>query len=248
MGVWLSGEITEGVFYKTMLGNNMSTMGVDAGQLDATLDTWSSSIWWVTNGFGNIPTYGDYEKHTKIATVLGGAFTTSTENRQSQPDADAPENSQIRISDGTGIFAIGAFAPNTQVIDAKNQMTSIFGGLKYNGFSLDAEYFMRWVSIEKTAGVIPVSELFDSGYSLQASAMLVDKTLQMYSTYAYINGEYGNPSEVIVGLNWFPLKNKCFRINPEVMFENHSPVGYLSYPTQVGSNGVIGMINLELNY
>lgn len=248
MGVWLSGEITEGVFYKTMLGNNMSTMGVDAGQLDDTLDTWSSSVWWVTNGFGNIPTYGDYEKHTKIATVLGGAFTTSTENRQSQPDADAPENSQIRISDGTGIFAIGAFAPNTQVIDAKNQMTSIFGGLKYNGFSLDAEYFMRWVSIEKTAGVIPVSELFDSGYSLQASAMLIDKKLQLYSTYAYINGEYGNPSEVVVGLNWFPLKNKCFRINPEVMVENHSPVGYLSYPTQVGSNGVIGMINLELNY
>jgi hypothetical protein len=247
-GIWLSGELTDGLYYKSMLGNNMSTLGVDAGQLDSKLDTWSTAVWWVTNGFGKVPTYGDYEKHDKVATILGGAYTTSTENRQSQPDADAPENSQVRISDGTGIFAIGAFAPDTQVINAKYQMTSLNGGIKYKGYSLDLEYYMRWVSDFETVGVIPVSELFDSGYTVQASAMLVNKTLQMYSTYSYINGEYGNPSELVVGFNWFPLKSKCFRINPEVMFENHAPVGYLSYPTQVGSNGVIGMVNLELNY
>jgi hypothetical protein len=154
----------------------------------------------------------------------------------------------VRISDGTGIFAIGAFAPDTQVINAKYNMTAINGGIKYKGYSLDLEYYMRWVNDFETVGVIPVSELFDSGYTVQASAMLVNKTLQMYSTYSYINGEYGDPSEFIVGFNWFPFKTKCFRINPEVMFENHSPVGYLSYPTQVGSNGVIGMVNLELNY
>jgi hypothetical protein len=247
-GVYAQGEIMEGLYYKSMLGNNLSALGVDAGQMDNTLDTWSTSVWWVTNNFGRIPTYGDYEKHDKIATILGGAYTRSTENRQSQPDADAPENSQIRLSDGTGIFAVNAFAPDTQVINAKYQMTAFNGGIKYNGYSLDLEFYMRWISDFDTVGTIPVSNLFDTGYSLQGSAMLINKTLQVYSTYSYINGEYGKPWEVTGGVNWFPFKTKFFRINPEIMYESHSPVGYLSYPTQVGSKGIIGMINVELNY
>ena len=247
-GIYAQGEITDNVYYKTMLGNNLSQLGVDAGQLDNKMDTWSGAIWWTTHNFGRIPTYGDYEKHPKVATLLGGAFTRSTENRQSQPDTDAPENSQIRLSDGTGIFAINAFAPGTQVINAKYQMASLNSGIKYNGFSFDAEFYVRWLSDFEATGPIPVTDLTDTGFSLQGSAMLVDKTLQAYSTYSYINGDYGKPSEVTVGLNWFPFKTKFFRINPEVMFENHAPVGYLSYPTQVGSNGVIGMVNIELNY
>lgn len=247
-GIYAQGEIAKNVYYKVMLGNNLSQLGVDAGQLDNKLDTWSGAIWWTTHNFGKIPTYGDYEKHDKVATILGGAFTRSTENRQSQPDTDAPENSQIRLSDGTGIFSLNAFAPNTQVINAKYQMASFNTGVKYNGFSFDIELFMRWLSDFETSGQIPVTKLYDSGFSLQGSAMLVDKKLQLYSTYSYINGDYGKPWEVTCGLNWFPFKTKFFRINPEVMYENHSPVGYLSYPTQVGSKGVIGMLNVELNY
>ena len=247
-GVYLQGEITKDVYYKSMLGNNLSALGVDAGQMDNTLDTWSTSVWWVTNDFGRLMSYGDYEEHEKIATVLGGSYTRSTENRQSQPDADAPENSQVRISDGTGIFAVNAFAPDTQVINAKYQMASFNGGLKYNGYSLDLECFMRWVSDFDTVGTIPVSSLFDTGYTVQGSAMIINKTLQVYSTYSYINGEYGKPWELTGGLNWFPFKTKFFRVNPEIMYENHAPVGYLSYPTQVGSNGIIGMLNIEVNY
>lgn len=247
-GIYVQGEIAKNLYYKSMLGNNLSALGVDAGQMDDVLDTWSTSLWWVTNDFGKLMSYGDYEKHQKIATVLGGSYTRSTENRQSQPDADAPENSQVRISDGTGIFALNAFAPDTQVINAKYQMLSLHTGAKYNGFSLDFEYFTRWVSDFETVGTIPVSELFDNGFTVQGSAMLINKSLQAYSTYSYINGEYGKPSEVTIGLNWFPFKTKFFRVNPEVMIEDHAPVGYLSYPTQVGSKGVIGMLNIEVNY
>lgn len=247
-GIYVQGEVAKNVYYKSMLGNNLSALGVDAGQMDNTLDSWSTCVWWVTNDFGKLMSYGDYEKHQEIATVLGASYTRSTENRQSQPDADAPENSQVRLSDGTGIFALNAFAPDTQVINAKYQMTSFNTGAKYKGYSLDFEYFIRWVSDFDTVGVIPVSNLFDTGYTVQGSAMLVDKTLQFYSTYSYINGEYGKPWEVTCGLNWFPFKTKFFRVNPEVMIEHHTPVGYLSYPTQVGSNGVIGMLNIEVNY
>ncbi|MDR7371362.1 hypothetical protein J2X17_002146 [Flavobacterium aquidurense] len=36
------------------------------------------------------------------------------------------------------------------------------------------------------------------------------------------------------------------RINPEVLYVENSPVGYLSYPTAVGAKGILRLLNLEL--
>lgn len=247
-GVWASGELTKGVYYKTMLGNNLSQLGVDAGQLDNGFNTWSTALWWTTNNFGRSASYGDFEKHAQLATVLGGSFTRSDETKQSQPGTDAPENSQIRLADGTGIFNVNAFGPNTQIEKAKYQMASFNGGLKFRGFSLDAEYFMRWVSDVKSTGPLPVTSLYDDGFSVQASAMLIDKTLQLYGVGSYINSKYGTPSEINIGMNCHPFKSRIFRINPEIIFTKNSPVGYYSYPTVVGANGTIFMLNAELFY
>jgi hypothetical protein len=247
-GAWVQGEIVKGLNYKTMIGNNLSQLGIDAGQLDNNLDTWSTALWWTTRNYGTLAPFGDFEHHEKPATLLGASFTRSNETRQSQPGTEAPENSQIRLSDGTGIFGLNAFAPNTQVLEARYQMASFNGGVKYKGLSLDAEYFLRWVGNFSTSGQIPVSSLFDNGFALQGAAMLTRKKLQVYSTASYINGEYGKPSEFTVGLNWYPLKNRIIRINPEILFANKSPVGYASYPTVVGAKGTIYMINVELFY
>jgi hypothetical protein len=247
-GLWMQGEIVKGLNYKTMIGNNLSQLGIDAGQLDDGFDTWGTSLWWHTNNYSQLGTYGDFEKHEKPATILMGSFTRSNETRQSQPGTEDPENSQIRLSDGTGIFGLGAFAPSTQVKEATYQMAAFNAGIKYKGFALDADYFIRRISNLKTVGQIPVSKLSDQGFDIQASAMLINKTLQLYGTGSYINGEYGKPSEINLGLNWFPFKTRALRLNSEVIFANNSPVGYLSYPTVVGANGKVYMISLELFY
>lgn len=248
-GIWAQGAITNGLFYKTMLGNNLSQLGIDAGQLDDGFDTWSTALMWVTNNHSRIGSYGDYAHHVKPATWLSVAYSRSNETRQSQPGTESPENSQIRISDGTGVFALDAFVDGSQVTAAKYEMANIGAGLKYKGFSLDVDYFMRWVSkFESVGQPIPVSDLFDNGYNLQGSAMIINKVLQVYGVYSYINGEYGKPSEVNIGLNWFPFRNRSLRINPEFIVTKNSPVGYLSYPTVVGAKGNVYMINLELYY
>ncbi len=247
-GLWLQGELSDGLFYKTMLGNNLSQLGIDAGQLDKKFDSWSTALWWTTNGYGRMEPYGDYEKHEKPATTLGASFTSSSENRQSQPGSEAPENSQIRLSDGTGLFSLNAFNNGSNVTDAKYHMSSFNGGIKYRGFSFDADYFVRWVTDLKGTGSIPVEKLNDNGFSLQASGMIVDRKLQGYGTYSWINGQYGDPTEFTLGLNWFPFKTKAFRVNGEYINVKNSPVGYLSYPTVVGANGSVFMLNLELFY
>ncbi|WP_276132488.1 hypothetical protein [Polluticoccus soli] len=247
-GIWIQGELAPGLNYKSMLANNLSELGIDAGQLDSGFDTWGSSLWWTTNDFGKLGPYGDFEHHCKPATILTVGFTRSNETKQSQPGVDDPENTQIRLSDGTGIFALDAFVDSSQVTAAKYEMLSASGGIKYRGFSLDGEFFTRWISQIEYVGNTPPSSLFDNGFSVQASAMIIKKTLQLYGAGSYVNGQYGYPYEIIGGVNWYVLKNRILRFNGEVIFPHNSPVGYLAYPTAVGSNGHIFMLNLEVNF
>jgi hypothetical protein len=247
-GIWLQGELTKGLYYKTMLGNNLSQLGIDAGQLDDGFDTWSSAMWWTSNNYSRLGTFGDFEKHETPATMLGACFTRSNETWQSQPGTQAPENSQIRLSDGTGVFGLYAFNDSSWVQAAKYQMISMNGGIKYKGLSLDGEYYIRQISDFEVIGDIGLSKLYDTGYSVQASGMVIDKTIQVYGIASYIDGEYGDPWELNFGINWFCYKNKMLRINPEVILVDRSPVGYVSYPTSVGATGTAYMLNLELFY
>jgi len=109
-GFWASGDITGGLHYKAMLGNNLSQLGVDAGQLDDGFDTFSGALWWTGGGFGTNGPFGDFEHHENVATSFGASFSRSNETRQSQPGKEDPENTQIRLTDGTAIFDVSALA------------------------------------------------------------------------------------------------------------------------------------------
>jgi hypothetical protein len=99
-GIWANGEIVDGLVYNVMLGNNLSQLGVDAGQLDDGLNTVATALAWMptTGEFGK--GFGDLENHDELATRFAVHYTTSDETRQGQPDTEAFENVQLRISDG----------------------------------------------------------------------------------------------------------------------------------------------------
>lgn len=248
-GVFANGTLTEGLQYKVMLGNNLSQLGVSGSQLDDTFDTFSGAIWWMptTGEFGPGQGYGDFEHHDSLATRVGFHYTHSTEEKQSQPGKDDPENSQIRISDGTAIFDVDAFAPGTQIEEARYQMVSIDAGLKYRGFALEGDYFWRVVDDFRVVGALPFDDLSDHGFQLQASMMMLPKRLQLYVSGSKIYGEYGDPYDVALGTNWWPLRdNRKLRVNAELLYLYDSPVGYTSVPFTVGGNGTVFNTNLEL--
>ena len=140
MGILASGVAVDGLEYSAMVGNNLSQLGVDAGQLDSGLDTLSMSLAWMptTGEFGR--GFGDYAQHEDLATRIGVHYTRSDENRQSQPDTEGIENTQIRTSDGNVIFTPGLFGPNISITDAKYQMSALDAGLKYRGLSVESEF------------------------------------------------------------------------------------------------------------
>jgi Protein of unknown function (DUF3011) len=249
-GVWLKGEVATKFKYMAMLGNNLSTLGVSAAQLDNTLDTQSYMLQWLptTGEFGLWGTYGDFDNHEKLATRLAVHYTSSTEDKQSQPGTDGIENTQVRLTDGSSIFTPELFGRGITVQRLKYRMSSVDGGLKYKGMSVEAEYYWRWLSNYEGINTSGIHDIDDKGYQLQASAMLMPKVVQAYFGTSGIYGVYGDDSEVRGGVNWYPVKQRGFRVNTELIHVNHSPVGYTSFPMPVGANGNIFHANLELNF
>jgi len=252
MGVWARGEVVEGLTYRAMLGNNLSQLGVDAGQLDDKLATWAVAlVWYPTTGeYGTREGFGDFDDHQEVATRLGVHFTRSIESRQGQPQTTAFENVQIRLSDGNTIFQPDLFGDDVQIDEATYQMFAFDAGFKYRGFSLWGEAYFRRVNDFVTLGTgsLPFEKLSDDGFQIQASAMAIRKTLQVYAAGSWINGEYGDPTGKRLGVNWFPYHNYVLRWNLEYLHTDRSPVGGQSLPYTVGGTGGTVYTSLQLNF
>lgn len=257
-GFWATGEIVKRLKYQAMVGNNMSTLGVPASRIDNRLNTVSTAlIWFPTGDFEkgfSGQGWGDFEHHEKFSTRLAFHFSRSDENKESQPGSDVFENTQLRLSDGTVIFTPNIFADGVTITDARWRMSSVDGGFKYKGYSLEGEYFWRWIDNFKflTAPTpeqrARVKNLFDHGFQIQGTAMIVPKTLQAYIGHSRIFGQYGNPYDFRVGSNWFPYKNKVLRWNNEALYIFKSPVGYTSVPFVIGGRGWVFHSSLELAF
>ncbi len=103
---------------------------------------------------------------------------------------------QIRVSDGSVIFAPGLFAPALQIEDATYRLYSLDGGIKYRGFSFDAEHYWRRINnfTVRGTGVLPFTDLHDTGFQIQASAMAVPRQLQVYAGGSKVFGETATPA------------------------------------------------------
>jgi hypothetical protein len=236
--------------YYGMLANNLSTLGIDAAQMDGDFTTFSGAVWWMptTGEFGPRSGFGDYEDHQNLATRLGAHFTFSPEDRQSQPNENDFDNSQIRLSNGTIIFTPGALAPDVTVKNVKYYMADLDWGLKYRGFALEGEYYLRWLNDFRTTGPVPQHQFFDHGFQVMASAMAVPKFVQLYTMGSYIFGEFGDGWESTAGVNVWIFKRRELRLNLECIYDHHSPTGGTSYPQAVGGTGLIFNANLEMSF
>jgi hypothetical protein len=250
MAAWLAGQPVDGLKYQVMIGNNLSGFGISATQLDAQINTYSAMLTWMptTKEFGPLEGFGDFEHHDKLATLFGTHFTWSREDAQSQPNQEAIENVQLRLSDGTNIFDAGVLADSAQIRRATYKLFTAEAGLKYKGMALEFEHFTRWLGNFKTVGTVPRTSFFDQGFQLQGSAMLRPKLAQTYVSGSKILGQFGHPWDVAAGLNVFPLRERHLRINAQGLWLRRSPVGYSAVPFPLYGNGFVFSLDTELYF
>lgn len=245
-GVQAMGKLPGRLFYNIAVTDNLSILGVNAGQLPFGPNTVSAAIYWMptTGEYGPGWAIGDYEYHQKVATLFGFHHTYSRETEQSQPPTNAFENTQIRLSDGTILFSPNAFNTGGQIRKATYNMFDLDMGVKYRGWSFDAEYYNRWLDDFVTTGFIPVTHLYDTGFQAYASTMLKPRLFQAYLSGSKIFGAYGDPWDAAVGVTWFPFARKNVRWNTQILYTERSPVGYFAIPYQVGGTGWIATVDV----
>lgn len=249
-GLSADGRLAEGLNYRLALGNNLSNFGVNASKLDDGINTFSGAVTWMptTGEYGPRAAIGDYEEHSNLATLFGLHATFSTEDKQSQPGQDAPENTQIRLSDGATVFTPNVLAPGVTVNRLDYQMFALNGGMKYRGYNLEGEVFYRKLNDFRTNQPLLIDELVDKGFQVKMSSMLLPKTLQLYANGSKIYGEYGDPWDTGIGANWWPFKQRGMRFNAEAIYMKNSPVGYSSVPYALGATGWVFVTNAEVAF
>ena len=219
-GIFAMGQITPTLRYSMVLGNNLSILGIKASNLTRHYSKSISLSWMPTTGeFGPRGGNGDLEYHKKIATRFGASYCHSRENRFNNTGTPAPDNTQVRLSDGVLFFETGALAPGVTVVEANYDIVAVDLGLKYKGFALHTEMYYRKLSKMNADGPLPLSSIIDKGYTLQALYMAIPKRLCIYGVNSMVIDEFNrNPYEIGGGVNIYPLKTRSWRINLQAMY------------------------------
>lgn len=228
MSANVAGQLSKAVFYRAMIGNTSSEIGVTANEFDRRF-SYGASMWILPTGeFGPRGGYGDYEMHSELASRFGLSFTNSYEDAYAkQFENNDPKNTQLKLSDGTNLFTPGALATGVRVTNANYTILSPDMGFKYNGLFVDFNYYLRWLDDFSTiGGPVPQSDFFDHGFMVQVGKQVKPRKLEIYTAYSYINGEFNNPWEIALGANYYPNNNtRNWRLNLMVNHIEHSPVG-----------------------
>jgi hypothetical protein len=251
-GAWVTGEPLNGLNYIGFVGNGLNTLNISATKIDTNL-VLSGSVWWEPLGAFGQPgksrnMYDDYFSSKKTRVRVGTSFTRSREDRFSNLDQSNPENTSLHNSDGVLTFSTGAFAPGITVDKALYKMWAIDGGIKWNGLSVNGQYFMRWLGDFVADGPMPVASTFDHGFELTSGFFVVPKELQLYGRGSRVDGEFGNSSEYGGGARWYFLSTERVWLNPEVIRVKNAPYSGAFTPYTSGLNGWVPMLQLVLAF
>jgi hypothetical protein len=251
-GAWASGEPVKGLNYLAFVGNGLNTLNISASKIDTNL-LLSGSTWWEPLGSYSEPgksrqMYDDYFASKKTRIRIGTSVTRSREDRFSQTDQSSPDNTSIYNSDGVLAFATGAFAPGVTVQRATYKMWAIDAGLKKNGFSINGQYYMRWVGDFDADGPLPLASTFDHGFELSSGHFIVPRTLALYARGSKVFGQFASPYEYAGGFKWYFLPTERLWLTGELMRVHKAPYSGAFTPYTAGMKGWVPMIQTILAF
>ena len=239
-GFWITGEVLPRFTYTLSVNNNLSQLGTT--QANDTRDlAYSGSFRWqpTTGEFGPRNGFGDFEHHERVATQFGVSIGGSRESRYA-PLENPPNATQIKLSDGVNPFEAGALAESVTVRTLDYRLAAVDAGVKYRGFHLQGEYYVRELSKFIATGPLPLTSILDHGFMLQAAHMVIPRKLSVYVAGGYVDDDFRRwPYEVGGGLNYYPSGTRSWRLNLHLMHVHKSPASSTFGYYQAGHSGTM---------
>lgn len=236
-GIWFRGEPADRLFYHAMLSNGFNTLNLTPDRYTHRL-CFSESVWWEPWGdFG--PGYADLEDHQQLVVRAGTSYTFALA-QGNQADSGAAENSALRLSDGTLISQLGAFAPGVTLQEYNISLAAIDLAFKYRGFSLSMEGYRQDLTSLRGDGPLPLNSTQAYGGFLQGGYFVVPQRVELYSRTSGVTGAYGSGTELAGGFNWFPLEGKSsLRFTFDAAWLDSSPADQNRTGFEAGQTGLL---------
>lgn len=239
-GVWAQGEPVKGLHYVAMVANSLNRFNQGVERRGAT-KAFGGTLWWEpTADYGVGPS--DVEDHAAPSWRLGGSFAASQEVNQGFTGFGLgnPEDTILRLSDGTPLFRPGALGPGVELRRTDVFLYTVDASLKYRGLGVMGEYFFRQLGGFQAVGGTPRhASLFDHGGLLQAGCFVIPKHLEPFARTSFVSGPFGGGSEYGGGINWYPRGSRDWRLTAEVLYINHSPAQNLLTGYRAGETGTL---------
>jgi hypothetical protein len=239
-GIWAQGEPIENLHYVAMYANSLNRFNQGVERIGPG-GAFGGTAWWEPMGpFGLGPS--DNECHQRWTPRIGTSLAVSRETNQgfAPPSTENPEDTILRLSDGTPLFRPGALGANVLLSSAAVQVWTIDAAMKYRGFGLSTEYFLRWIDgFDYRGGRPAVHSLFDYGALVQGGYYLVPKKLETFARSSFVYGRFGGGFEVGGGVNWYVRGRRECRLTFEVLEISHSPAENILTGYRAGESGTL---------
>ncbi len=166
-GIWANGDVTHDLHYLAFVGNGLNTLNISAAKIDENL-MYSGSLWWEPLGDYGPPgksrnMYDDYYATPDLRIRLGSSFTSAREDRFFRPRYVEPrEHVDVQFRWRVVVLHRRLCAGRDPWEEAQYRMWAIDGGMKWNGWSVNGQYYFRWVDDFKADGPLPVKDTYDS--------------------------------------------------------------------------------------
>jgi hypothetical protein len=111
---------------------------------------------------------------------------------------------------------------------------------KWRGFSLNGEYFFRWVeSIEAGAALVPDDDLFDHGFFVEAGYFVIPERVELNVRTSQIFGDFGDAAEYAGGVNWFVRGTHNYKVTLDLTDVQRSPISNSGPNYRAGDDGLM---------
>ncbi|TWT66797.1 Phosphate-selective porin O and P [Posidoniimonas polymericola] len=210
-GVYLWGDIGDFCHHEWSLTNGLRTSQHPSFSLDdgfcaagaISFDPWGP--------FGNGD--ADYACHASPVLRYGASLALSKSSDRSDAGFPLGDDSFLRLSDGTLLSQVGALAPGVRVLGVETLVASFDAGLKWRGWSVNGEYFLRSLHDFRADGALGVGSLYDYGYHAEVGCFLIPRRLDVNARLSQVSGMMGDSYERSGGLNWYWGDGRDDRIN-----------------------------------
>ena len=196
---------------------------------------WAGNTWWEPFGPFGLGA-SDMEHHDDPVVRLGCSGVYARTN--ALPIAgNNPEDTIVRLSDGTRITKTGALGPDSVLEQFVYQLATVDAAWKWRGIGLFGEYYFRLLDDFKGQGTFDRSSIFDHGGMGYLSWCFVPRTYEAYARSSVVTGPYGTGQEYGGGLNWYLKRSRQARLTLEGLYMHRNPAQNFLYPYRAGYTG-----------